>query len=159
MTGVQTCALPIYTPKFGAENPNTGTKASAEDKAALQKKIEDIKEATYSAKAARAGKDIGKPGKMFSKIAKKAGEKYGSEERGKKVAGAVLAKIRAKHMKEEEQIDEVSKGLAKKYAKSAVNDLADRTDPNYGYITDKPDRKSTRLNSSHIPLSRMPSSA
>ena len=127
-----------YTPKFGAENPNTGTKASAEDKAALQKKIEDIKEATYSAKAARAGKDIGKPGKMFSKIAKKAGEKYGSEERGKKVAGAVLAKIRAKHMKEEEQIDEVSKGLAKKYAKSAVNDLADRTDPNYGYITDKP---------------------
>ena len=95
-----------YTPKFGAENPNIGTKASAEDKAALQKKIEDIKEATYSAKAARAGKDIGKPGKMFSKIAKKAGEKYGSEEKGKKVAGAVLAKIRAKHMKEEEQIDE-----------------------------------------------------
>ena len=95
-----------YTPKFGAENPNTGTKASAEDKAALQKKIEAITEATYSAKAARAGKDIGKPGKMFSKTAKKAGEKYGSEERGKKVAGAVLAKIRAKHMKEEEQIDE-----------------------------------------------------
>jgi hypothetical protein len=63
-------------------------------------------EAAYSAKAARAGKDIGKPVKMFSKIAKKAGERYGSEERGKKVAGAVLAKIRAKHMKEEEQIEE-----------------------------------------------------
>ena len=52
-------------------------------------------EAAYSAKAGRAGKDLGKPGKMFSKIAKKAGEKYGSEERGKKVAGAILAKIRA----------------------------------------------------------------
>ena len=38
---------------------------------------------------------------MFSKIAKKAGEKYGSEERGKKVAGAILAKIRAKHMEEQ----------------------------------------------------------
>jgi len=48
----------------------------------------------YSAKKARAGKDIGKPGKMFSKIAKSAGERYGSKERGEKVAGAVLAKLR-----------------------------------------------------------------
>jgi len=61
----------------------------------------ELDEAKYSAKAARAGADIGKPGKMFSKIATKAGEKYGSEERGKKVAGAILAKIRAKHMKED----------------------------------------------------------
>jgi hypothetical protein len=60
------------------------------------KEQSEIEEASYSAKAARAGKDIGKPGKMFSVIAKKAGEKYGSEERGKKVAGAVLAKLRAK---------------------------------------------------------------
>ena len=50
----------------------------------------------YSAKKARAGKDIGKPGKMFSKIAKSAGKRYGSKERGEKVAGAVLAKLRAK---------------------------------------------------------------
>ena len=50
---------------------------------------------SYSAKKARAGKDIGKPGKMFGKIAKEAGERYGSEERGKKVAGAALAKLRA----------------------------------------------------------------
>ena len=50
----------------------------------------------YSAKKARAGKDIGKPGKMFSKIAKSAGKEYGSKERGEKVAGAVLAKLRAK---------------------------------------------------------------
>ena len=67
-----------------------------------------MEEAAYSAKAARAGKDIGKPGKSFKMIAKKAGERYGSEERGKKVAGAILAKIRAKHMKEDTQIDEVS---------------------------------------------------
>ncbi len=60
-----------------------------------------MKEAAYSAKAARAGKDIGKPGKMFSKIAAKAGKKYGSEERGKAVAGAILKRIRAKHMKED----------------------------------------------------------
>ena len=56
---------------------------------------------SYSAKKARAGKDIGKPGKMFGKIAKEAGERYGSEERGKKVAGAVLAKLR----KEESETD------------------------------------------------------
>jgi hypothetical protein len=50
----------------------------------------------YSAKAARPGKDIGKPGKNFSKIANKAGKKYGSKAAGKRVAGAILAKQRAK---------------------------------------------------------------
>jgi hypothetical protein len=58
--------------------------------------IDAILEASYSAKAARAGKDIGKPGKAFAKIAKEAGKRYGSKERGEKVAGAVLAKLRAK---------------------------------------------------------------
>ena len=59
---------------------------------------EEMDEATgdYSAKKARAGKDIGKPGKNFSKIAKDAAQRYGSKERGEKVAGAVLAKLRAK---------------------------------------------------------------
>jgi hypothetical protein len=57
-----------------------------------EKKMKE--EVSYSAKKARAGEDIGKPGKMFSKISKEAGERYGSEERGKKVAGAVLAKLR-----------------------------------------------------------------
>jgi hypothetical protein len=55
-----------------------------------------LDEVSYSAKAARAGEDIGKPGKQFEKIAKEAGERYGSKERGEKVAGAVLAKLRAK---------------------------------------------------------------
>ena len=50
----------------------------------------------YSAKAAHKGKDIGKPGKNFSKIAAKAGKKYGSKSSGKRVAGAILAKERAK---------------------------------------------------------------
>lgn len=52
--------------------------------------------ASYSAKSARAGKDIGKKGKNFSKIAAKAGKKYGSKAAGKRVAGVVLAKLRAK---------------------------------------------------------------
>ena len=57
---------------------------------------EYMDEASYSAKAARAGKDIGKPGKAFAKIAASAAKRYGSKERGEKVAGAVLAKLRAK---------------------------------------------------------------
>ena len=73
----------------------------------MQTAFSTMSEAAYSAKAARASEDIGKPGKMFSKIAKSAGEKYGSKERGEKVAGAILKRIRAKHMREE-QIDELS---------------------------------------------------
>lgn len=59
-------------------------------------KIKPVKEAdkSYSAKKASAGKDIGKPGKNFEKIAKTAEKKYGSTKRGEKVAGAVLAKLR-----------------------------------------------------------------
>ena len=52
---------------------------------------------SYSASAARAGKDIGKPGKMFSKIASQAAQKYGSKAAGQRVAGAILAKLRAKN--------------------------------------------------------------
>ncbi len=61
----------------------------------------ELGETSYSATAARAGKDIGKPGKTFSKIAKSAAERYGSKERGEKVAGAVLAKLRAKESMDE----------------------------------------------------------
>jgi len=50
----------------------------------------------YSAKKARAGKDIGKPGKQFGKIAASAGKKYGSKAAGERVAGAVLSKLRQK---------------------------------------------------------------
>ena len=90
---------------------NKNGKIDAEDfkllrgKKGMKEEAEQIDEkAGYSAKEARAGKDIGKPGKMFSKIAKSAAERYGSEERGKKVAGAVLAKLRKEET--EEQLDE-----------------------------------------------------
>ena len=58
--------------------------------------INALEEASYSAKDAAAGKDIGKPGKNFAKIADKAAAKYGSKEAGERVAGAILAKLRAK---------------------------------------------------------------
>jgi len=47
------------------------------------------------------GKDEGKPGKNFAKIAKSAGKHYGSKEAGERVAGAVRAKL-AKQGKLEE---------------------------------------------------------
>ena len=77
---------------LGFKNPASAPSPQAQGESA--NKV--IEKKSYSAKAARAGKDIGKPGKQFSKIAKSAGEKYGSKERGEKVAGAVLKKLRAK---------------------------------------------------------------
>ena len=59
--------------------------------------------AGYSAKKAAAGKDIGKPGKNFAKIEKSAG----GGEKGKRIAGAVLAKLRAA----KESVEEASAEL------------------------------------------------
>lgn len=55
------------------------------------------KRKSYSAKAARKGKDIGKKGKNFAKIAASAGAKYGSKAAGERVAGAILNKLRHRH--------------------------------------------------------------
>lgn len=44
------------------------------------------------ARKASAGKDIGRKGKMFDKVAAKAAKKYGSAEAGKAVAAAAMYK-------------------------------------------------------------------
>ena len=75
-------------------DPGSDDVADKKMKRDAKKKVKEASTGDYSAKKARAGKDIGKPGKQFAKIAKTAGEKYGSKERGQKVAGAVLAKLR-----------------------------------------------------------------
>lgn len=72
--------------------------------------MEPVREADYSAKKARAGKDIGKPGKNFEKIAKSAGERYGSKAAGERVAGAVLNKLRGKNESVEEAVKEIPGG-------------------------------------------------
>jgi hypothetical protein len=54
----------------------------------LLKKLGGLDEARF-----KKGTDIGKPGKGFEKIAKAAGKEYGSEEAGKRVAGAILNKV------------------------------------------------------------------
>ncbi len=57
------------------------------------------KERSSLAKRAVAGKDIGKKGKMFSRVAESAALKYGSEEAGKRVAAAAMIKARASKKK------------------------------------------------------------
>lgn len=63
----------------------------------MQKIAGIISETEYKAKVEEArfkkGTDIGKKGKGFSKIAKSAAKEYGSEEAGKRVAGAILKKV------------------------------------------------------------------
>lgn len=50
------------------------------------------KKKSATVKKAKAGGDIGKPGKSFKDVAAKAAKKYGSEEKGKKVAAAAMWK-------------------------------------------------------------------
>jgi hypothetical protein len=75
--------------------------AAKQDAKQLTESAAVAEKADYSAKKAAAGQDIGKPGKMFAKIAKSAGKEYGSKAAGERVAGAVLNKLRAK-----ESVDE-----------------------------------------------------
>jgi hypothetical protein len=75
--------------------------ADKQDAKQLTESAAIAEKADYSAKKAAAGKDIGKPGKAFAKIAKSAGKEYGSKSAGERVAGAVLNKLRAKESVEE----------------------------------------------------------
>jgi hypothetical protein len=98
--------------------------------------IETVEENTLSAKAGRAGKDLGKPGKNFEMIAKTAAKRYDSEEAGKRVAGAILAKMRKEEV---EQIDEMDR-----QAGSILNRYLRKTDPNTNSQKENEKRKSGR---------------
>lgn len=55
-----------------------------------KKVMPSAKKRSALAKEARAGKDIGKPGKGFKKVAAKAAKQYGSQEAGERVAAAAM---------------------------------------------------------------------
>lgn len=57
-------------------------------------KIKHLMTKSKAAKEARSGKDMGKKGKNFDKVADKAGKEYGSKEAGERVAGSVFQKLR-----------------------------------------------------------------
>ena len=86
----------------------------------------EMDEATLSAKAARAGKDIGKPGKNFAKIAASAAKRYSSKEAGKKVAGAILAKMRKEEV---EMVDEKTLTSAEMKKREEVAKAISRENP------------------------------
>ena len=59
--------------------------------------MENMKKVLSKAKVAKEskkGKDLGKKGKNFDKVADKAADEYGSKESGERVAGALLQKLR-----------------------------------------------------------------
>lgn len=60
----------------------------------MSKSIKEVMSKSKAAKEAKSGKDMGKPGKGFAKVAAKAGAEYGSKEAGDKVAGSVFQKMR-----------------------------------------------------------------
>ena len=100
----------------------------------MKEDVQDLDEASYSAKSARAGKDIGKPGKEFSKIAAKAGKEYGSAESGKKVAGAILAKLRKEEVELEEDSGEVHVRNKKSGKELMIPAIAVKTYEKHGYF-------------------------
>lgn len=81
----------------------------------------------YSAKKARAGKDIGKPGKNFAKIAKSSG----GGEKGKRIAGAVLAKLRGKMNEADIPSDDSDFGAGLGAGRSQATYEAKKAKPDY----------------------------
>jgi len=72
----------------------------------LNKKLDSIREKPEVTHQQLNERDEGKPGKNFAKIAKDAGERYGSKAAGERVAGAVRNKLRDQGKLEEQQVDE-----------------------------------------------------
>ena len=85
---------PLHPPSYkkGGKVKNTGLAMLHKGEMVVPKN----KIKSYSPKMARAGKDIGKPGRNFAKIAISAAKRYGSIKAGNKVAGAMLKKLRNK---------------------------------------------------------------
>lgn len=114
--------------------------ATAVDKMEESKPSADLtkKEKSTVVKKAKAGKDIGKPGKGFEKVAKKAAKKYGSKEKGEKVAAAAMWKNIKENVEmafgegvyaEEQQIDELNLKPWKKkspFSKRGYEEVAHR---------------------------------
>ena len=138
--------------KYGKQGMQALAKAGREGKALdpvrakYDKYDESVEEASgdYSAKKAAAGKDIGKPGKNFEKIAKSAGERYGSKAAGERVAGAVLNKLRGKN---ESQLNELSPELLKRARDKAGMKYAQADDRRDQKASDKYNAQDDKFNS------------
>jgi hypothetical protein len=118
-----------HTPK-GKSCPVHGMKECSMEESAPSAGMTK-KEKSAVVKDAKAGKDIGKPGKSFDKVAKAAG----GGEKGKKIAAAAMWKNKAKSLKEslqallpEEQLSEEDKAQAQAGLQALLN-YAKQNDP------------------------------
>ena len=89
----------------------------------LNKKLDSIRATPEVTHQQLNERDEGKPGKNFAKIAKDAGERYGSKAAGERVAGAVRNKLKAQGKLEEEGMSRAAKGY-EKYGKQGMEALA-----------------------------------
>lgn len=89
----------------------------------LNKKLDAIRDLPSTTHGQLNERDEGKPGKNFEKIAKDAGERYGSKAAGERVAGAVRNKLKAQGKLEEEGMSRAAKGY-EKYGKEGMEALA-----------------------------------
>jgi hypothetical protein len=92
----------------------------------LNKKLDSIREKPETTHKQLNERDEGKPGKNFAKIAKDAGERYGSKAAGERVAGAVRNKLKAQGKLEETNMDESAFQAAigkKKYGEEGMKAL------------------------------------
>jgi hypothetical protein len=122
-----------------AKNPGAGGAGDmlrASIKKTIREKLEEAKkkpsagltkkEKSTISKKAHAGKDIGKKGKGFEKVAKAAEKEYGSKEAGQKVAAAAMWKSQAKKKVSESQaLKEEIFNLFKKKDKSGEINVKD----------------------------------
>jgi hypothetical protein len=60
----------------------------------MSKTIKDIMSKSKASKEAISGKDMGKKGKNFNKIASKASKEYGNKKAGNRVAGSIFQAMR-----------------------------------------------------------------
>jgi hypothetical protein len=89
----------------------------------LNKKLDGIRATPEVTHKQLNERDEGKPGKNFAKIAKDAGERYGSKAAGERVAGAVRNKLKSQGKLEEEGMSRAAKGY-EKYGKEGMEALA-----------------------------------
>jgi hypothetical protein len=94
----------IFTEKVSAALENMKVDVADKTYNVNESMNEGVSDSTIEEGRFEKGEDIGEPGLNFKKIAKKAAKEYGSEESGKKVAGAILKRILRKKKAAHENI-------------------------------------------------------
>jgi hypothetical protein len=116
----------------------------------LNKKLDGIRATPEVTHKQLNERDEGKPGKNFAKIAKDAGERYGSKAAGERVAGSIRNKLKDQGKLEEGPLDAVKK-IGKRVA-SGVNRLV-------GHGSDEDMRKDVQRKSGAPVTGKKPSAA